>query len=142
MATWLTAHFTLEELTATQHRQFDNDPPAPVRAELWRTAAQMEVVRKLLGDRVISVSSGYRCPALNRAVGGAANSAHLQGLAVDFNAYEFGPPLEVCRTLAKSGLPFDQVIEEGSWTHISFDPRGRRQVLTKTAHGYQEGLPR
>lgn len=142
MATWLTAHFTLDELVATQHRQFDNDPPAQVREELWRTAAKMEAVRNLLGDRVITVSSGYRCPALNRAVGGAENSAHLKGLAVDFNCYAFGPPLEVCRAIAKSGLAFDQVIQEGSWTHISFDPRGRRQVLTKATHGYQEGLSR
>ena len=140
MATWLTAHFTLEELTATQHRQFDNDPPPPVRAELWRTAAQMEVVRRLLGDRVISVSSGYRCPELNRAVGGAATSAHLQGLAIDFNAYAFGPPIEVCRPLAKSRLPFDQPIEEAGWTHTSCDPRVRSEILTQSARGYREGI--
>lgn len=73
----------------------------------------------------------------------AAQQALDQDLVgLGLNAYAFGPPLAVCRALAKSGLPFDQVIEEGGWTHISFDPRGRRQVLTKLSQGYQEGLSR
>ena len=51
-----------EELAATQHREIDNRPPPEVVATLRTTAARMEQVRRLLGDRVISVSSGYRCP--------------------------------------------------------------------------------
>lgn len=142
MATPLTAHFALEELSCTDHREFDNTPPPEVVAQLRLTAAQMEEVRRQLGDRTISVSSGYRCRALNRAVGGAATSAHLTGHAVDFNCYGFGDPLTVCRALAASSLPFDQIIEEGRWVHISFDPRLRRQVLTKRdGGGYGLGLP-
>jgi zinc D-Ala-D-Ala carboxypeptidase len=141
MATQLTAHFALEELACTQHREFDNTPPPEVVATLRTTAARMEEVRRLLGGRVISVSSGYRCRALNRAVSGAATSAHLTGHAVDFNCYGFGDPLAVCRALAESDLAFDQMIEEGSWCHISFDPRLRRQVLTRRAGGYGLGLP-
>lgn len=142
MATKLTAHFALEELCATEHREFDNTPPPEVVATLRNTAARMEQVRKLLGGRVISVSSGYRSRALNRAVGGAATSAHLTGHAVDFNCYGFGDPLAVCRALAESDLPFDQIIEEGTWVHVSFDPRLRRQVLTRRAGGgYGLGLP-
>lgn len=141
MTTWLSPHFALEELIATQHRQYDNRPPPTVRAALTQTAMRMEAVRHLLGDLPVSVSSGYRCPELNRAVGGAANSAHLAGHAVDFNCYGFGAPFEVCRAIAASDLPFDQIIEEGSWTHISFDPRSRRQVLTKVGAGYASGLP-
>ncbi len=141
MATQLTAHFALEELACTQHREFDNTPPPEVVATLRTTAARMEEVRRLLGQRVISVSSGYRCRALNRAVSGAATSAHLTGHAVDFNCYGFGDPLAVCRALAESDLAFDQMIEEGSWCHISFDPRLRRQVLTRRAGGYGLGLP-
>lgn len=140
MTTWLSPHFALEELIATLHRQYDNHPPSTVRAVLAQTAMQMETVRHLLGDHPLSISSGYRCPALNRAVGGAVNSAHLAGHAVDFNCYRFGPPLKVCRAIAASDLPFDQLIEEGSWTHISFDPRSRRQVLTKIGAGYGSGL--
>lgn len=141
MTTRLTAHFALEELTATQHREIDNRAPPEVVATLRTTAAQMEGIRKVLGNRVILVSSGYRCPALNRAVGGARTSAHLTGHAVDFNCYGFGRPIDVCRAIAGSALPFDQLIEEGSWIHVSFDPRMRRQVLTKRpGGGYELGL--
>jgi len=142
MATPLTAHFALEELACTQHREFDNTPPPEVVGTLRTTAARMEEVRRLLGDRVISISSGYRCRGLNRAVGGSRTSAHLTGHAVDFNCYGFGEPLTVCRALAASALSFDQLIEEGSWVHVSFDPRLRRQVLTRRdGGGYGPGLP-
>lgn len=141
MPTQLSAHFSLEELCVTQHRDIPNAAPPAVVEILRSTAAQMEQVRALLGGRVITVSSGYRCRALNRAVGGAATSAHLAGHAVDFNCYGFGDPLAVCRALAGSDLPFDQLIEEGTWVHLSFDPRLRRQVLTRRAGGYGLGLP-
>ncbi|HET6970820.1 MAG TPA: D-Ala-D-Ala carboxypeptidase family metallohydrolase [Phenylobacterium sp.] len=142
MTTRLTAHFALEELACTQHREIDNWPPPDVVGTLRTIAARMEEVRRLLGDRVISVSSAYRCAELNRAVGGAKTSAHLTGHAVDFNCYGFGGPEAVCRAIAQSGLAFDQLIQEGTWTHISFDPRMRRQVLTKRAGGgYELGLP-
>ncbi len=141
MTTKLTAHFALEELVATQHRGIDNRAPPEVVANLRNTAARMEAVRRLLGDRVITVSSGYRSPELNRAVGGARRSAHLTGHAVDFNCYGFGGPRAVCRAVANSDLAFDQLIEEGTWAHISFDPRLRRQVLTKrVGGGYDLGL--
>lgn len=140
MATWLTQHFSLEELTVTQQRGYDNTPDSAVRASLKRTAEQMEKVREILGNRVVSVNSGYRSPSVNRAVGGARNSAHLSGLAVDFNCYGFGDPKAVCRMIAASALTFDQLIEEGRWIHISFDARGRRQVLTKNNAGYRGGL--
>lgn len=141
MTTQLTAHFALEELSCTQHRAIDNRPPPDVVTTLRTTAERMEEVRRLLGDRIISVSSGYRCPALNKAVGGARGSAHLTGHAVDFNCYGFGPPKAICRAIAECDLAFDQMIEEGSWVHISFATPGRRQVLTKRAGGgYELGL--
>ena len=141
MTTQLTAHFALEELSCTQHRAIDNRPPPDVVTTLRATAERMEGVRRLLGDRVISVSSGYRCPALNKAVGGARNSAHLTGHAVDFNCYGFGSPKAVCRAIAESDLAFDQMIEEGTWVHIAFATPGRRQILTKgPGGGYELGL--
>ncbi|WP_293676928.1 D-Ala-D-Ala carboxypeptidase family metallohydrolase [uncultured Phenylobacterium sp.] len=143
MTTKLTAHFALEELACTQHREIDNRPPPDVVATLRTTAARMEDVRRLLGGRIISVSSGYRCPELNRAVGGARTSAHLTGRAVDFNCYGFGSPRDVCRALANSPIGFDQLIEEGGWVHLSFDPRMRRRILTKReGGGYELGLTR
>jgi zinc D-Ala-D-Ala carboxypeptidase len=140
--TLISAHFSLEELTVTLHRDIDNSAPADVLPALRLTALSMEQVRQALGDRVITVSSGYRCPELNRAVGGSPTSAHITGHAVDFNCYSFGSPLEVCRKLVGSSVKFDQLIEEGTWVHISFDPRLRGQVLTKhSAGGYGVGLP-
>lgn len=143
MATRLSPHFTLEELTATQHRRFDNTPSPATLENLRRMAERMEEVRSLLGDRVIKVSSGYRSPAVNSAVGGAKTSAHLSGLAVDFTCQAFGSPAEVCAAIARSGIVFDQLIEEGRWIHLSADPRSRRQVLTKRKNGgYRAGLGR
>lgn len=140
MTTYLSPHFSIEELTATSHRKLGNTPPPDVLDNLTITAKRLEGVRAVLGDRVISVSSGYRSPAVNKAVGGAKNSAHLTGHAIDFNCYSFGGPLAVCKAIAASNVKFDQLIEEGTWVHISFDPRMRRQVLTKTAGGYASGL--
>ena len=141
MTTKLTAHFALEELACTQHRDLDNTPPPEVVGTLRTTAARMEEIRRLLGDRVITVTSGYRSPAVNRAVGGARTSAHLTGHAVDFNCYGYGAPRDVCRAITGSDVRFDQLIEEGGWVHISFDPRMRRQVLTKRpGGGYELGL--
>lgn len=138
----LAAHFSLEELTATAQRDLDNTPPPEVLANLRNTALRMEAVRSLLGDAAIHVNSGYRSPAVNAAVGGAANSAHLTGRACDFIAPAIGAPLAICRLLAASPLEFDQLIEEGTWVHVSFDPRMRRELLTKRAGGgYALGLP-
>ncbi|MFN3522239.1 MAG: D-Ala-D-Ala carboxypeptidase family metallohydrolase [Phenylobacterium sp.] len=140
----LSPHFSLEELTASQtaaRKGIDNTPPPAVIEALRKTAAQLEAVRELLGGRVITVSSGYRSPRLNRAVGGTRASAHLKGRAVDFNCYGFGSPLAVCRAIASSEIPFDQLIEEGTWVHLSFDERLRRQVRTKApGGGYRPGL--
>ena len=138
----LTPHFSLEELTASSaHPSIPNEPDPEIVAALAVTAGLLEQVRALLGHP-ISVSSGYRSPALNAAVGGVSNSAHLHGFAADFECPAFGTPLAVCRALAASDLKWDQLIEEGTWVHISTDPRMRQMVLTKNpAGGYREGLP-
>lgn len=138
----LTEHFTLEELTATSHREIDNTPPIDVVDKLKCTARGLEHVRLLLGVPVI-VSSGYRCRALNEAVGGAANSQHMQGEAADFIAPKYGTPFEICRLLEASDLRYDQLIFEGTWVHVSFvDYRPpRRSVLTwRKGGGYEVGL--
>jgi zinc D-Ala-D-Ala carboxypeptidase len=140
--TQLTAHFSVEELEATSHADFDNVAPPAVLPNLADSARHMEGVRDVLGGKPIHVNSGYRSPALNRAVGGVADSAHLTGHAVDFICPAFGPPIAICRALVLAGVRFDQLIEEGTWVHISFDPRWRGQVMTKTpGGGYRDGLP-
>lgn len=135
MTTWLSKHFSLEELIATQHREIDNTPPPAFMPRMMNLALRMEGVRTILRDKPISVNSGYRCPSLNTKVGGSEDSAHMKADAVDFNCYTFGTPLKVCHAIAKSPLLFDQLIEEGTWVHISFDPRMRGLILTKNPSG-------
>lgn len=137
----LSPHFSLDELTVTEVRRFGNAPPPRVVERLERLALRLEAVRSLLGDRPLRINSAYRSAAVNRAVGGALHSAHIQGWAADVTCRAFGPPLAICRRLAASPLEFDQLIEEGTWVHISFDPRMRREVLTKReGGGYVAGL--
>lgn len=118
----LTEHFTLEELIASQtaaRRGIDNTPSPAIIENLRATAAVMERVRKLVGDKPIRVSSGYRCPELNAAVGGSKNSAHMQGLAVDFTCAGYGTVFEVATAIASSNIEFDQLIYEfGTWVHL------------------------
>lgn len=116
----------------TRQRGLDNTPPENIVPVLRETALKMEDVRSALGHPIV-VNSGYRSQAVNRAVGGAKNSAHIAGDAVDFICPSFGAPHEVCKAIENSGIAFDQLILEYGWTHISFAPAMRRQVLTKTS---------
>lgn len=135
MTSWLSKNFCLEELIATSHREINNTPPSPFLPRLKTLAGRMESVRAILRDKPIRITSGYRCLDLNVAVGGAETSAHLSAWAVDFNCFSFGPPLQVCHAIANSDLLFDQLIEEGTWVHISFDPRMRGDILSKGPNG-------
>jgi len=142
----LTDHFVLAELTFSNTAQadgIDNTPDQNTIAHLTILAMGLEKVRALLGAPM-NISSGYRCPALNRAVGGVPDSAHIDGYAADFVCPSFGTPADIARAIVASGLVFDQCIQEGTWVHISFDPRARQQALTATfgAGGarYSEGV--
>ncbi|UWZ82477.1 D-Ala-D-Ala carboxypeptidase family metallohydrolase [Occallatibacter riparius] len=129
----LSDHFSLDEMTfsSTAVRQsIDNTPPPDVVEHLKATAAGLEQVRALLG-LPLNIDSGYRCPALNHAVGGVPTSAHVTGYAADFVCRSFGVPLEIVKKIQADGtIQFDQLIQEGTWVHISFDPKMRGQVLT------------
>lgn len=142
----LSDHFTLEELVHSDvaaRRGIDNTPPADVLPHLSTLAQALEKVRKVLGAPMI-VSSGYRSPTVNRAVGGSSVSAHCLGYAADFIAPAFGTPQEVARAIKGAGIAFDQLIYEGTWVHLSVDPRNRGQVLTAHFDGgpatYTEGI--
>jgi len=131
----LSQHFTLNEFTISQtatRKGIDNTPPEPVIERLRMLAATLERVRGLLGNSPIRISSGYRSQELNRAIGSSDNSAHVLGYAVDFTCPIFGTPKEVANEIAKSAIKFDQIIYEGTWIHLSIDPRNRREVLTAT----------
>ncbi len=128
----LSDHFNLAELVLSQEatrRGIDNTPPPEVIERLRATCQQAEAVRALLGVPML-VSSGYRCPALNDALGGVPTSAHVHGDAIDFIAPEFGDPLSICRAVQQAGIKLDQCIQEGTWVHISFAPTYRMEFLT------------
>jgi zinc D-Ala-D-Ala carboxypeptidase len=143
----LTDHFTLEEFTVSNtaaRMGIDNTPnSARVRGNLTRTAQLMERIREALGQPII-VTSGYRSPALNRAVGGVATSAHTEGLACDFICPAFGTPLDVCRGLEPyvEALGIDQLIYEHTWVHVGLlEAAPRHQVLTLVpGGGYVAGI--
>lgn len=136
--THLSAHFTLAEMTASNtaaRRGIPNVMGPGIHSQLILTADKMEAVRALLGGKPIRVTSGYRSPAVNKAVGGSRTSAHMTGHAVDFTCPDFGTPAQVAAFLARklgpAGIPFDQLIEEfGEWVHIGFGPGTRGQLLT------------
>jgi len=99
------------------------------------------IKRALELGKPVLVSSGYRSPAVNRAVGGAANSAHMLGCAADFSSPSFGSPLDICRAIARSDIAFDQLIHEfRAWVHIAWAPQPRKMVLTIDAGGTRAGL--
>lgn len=145
----LSPHFTLEEFcdsqTAARHG-LNNVPMlgTPERANLERTAQVMEEVRTILGDKPILISSGFRAPAVNKAVGGSKNSKHMEGLAADFSCPGFGPPLAVCRALKPhmAKLEIDQLIYEyETWVHLGLSKtNARHMALTIDVKGTRTGF--
>lgn len=144
----------------------DNTPPAEVISNGIDAAMGMEKVRSVLGVLVV-VHSWFRCEALERilcakdfaawcklhgkAGPGAelaaveiswaeyfARKGHPKGWCIDFTAPQFGTPRQIVRVLKASGIKFDQLIEEGTWVHASFDPRMRGEVLVAT---FKDGTP-
>ena len=133
----MTPHFTLAELTVTNHRTLDNTPDPAALANLQRLAEFMEKVKELLWFKPIMITSAYRSKAVNDAVGSKDTSQHRTGCAADFRVPGM-TPREVVDACVKGGLPFDQIILEfDAWTHISIPsvagvaPRGSKLVIDK-----------
>ena len=123
----MTPHFTLAELTHTDHRSLDNTPNPGELANLKRLAEFLEVVKTTLSGKAVMISSAYRSKAVNDAVGSRDTSSHRLGLAADFKVPGMAPDA-VVRALLK--LPYDQIIREyDAWTHISISDKPRRQAL-------------
>lgn len=138
-------YFTISELTksATAKRLgIDNTADASIRANLTALVENvLDPLRARWGMPII-VTSGYRSTALNKAVGGAANSQHTKGMAADIRTVSDSRAdnMKLLRCLLRSGIVFDQIICEypdaqgrPDWIHVSFNMVGnRKSKLTAT----------
>ena len=134
----LSEHFSLEELTHTDHREFDNTPTDKELANLVRLAEFLEVIKAILGGKPIMINSAFRCHEVNQAVGSKDSSQHRHGCAADIRVPGMTPD-EVVNAIIASGLPFDQVIREfDRWTHVSIpnteeaDPRAMALIIDRS----------
>jgi hypothetical protein len=129
----MTPHFTLAELTVTDHREFKNEPNPSEIANLQRLAGLLEQVKVAIGGKPVMVNSAFRSKQVNDAVGSKDTSQHRLGCAADIRVPGVTPN-DVVKAVIAAKLPFDQLIREfDRWTHISVpnDPKGkpRGQVL-------------
>ncbi len=128
-------YFTIKELsrsTTASARKIDNTPSAEAERNLTALVANvLDPLREAWG-KPVTVNSGYRCPALNRAVGGSKTSHHLRGMAADITTGNRTDNRRLFQLAINMDLPFTQLIDERgfSWIHISHDPDNiKRQVL-------------
>lgn len=133
----LTPHFTLDELTHTDHREIENIPNEAEIANLKRLADFLEMVKLVLGNKPIMINSAFRCKQLNDAVGSKDTSQHRVGCAADIRVPGMTPD-EVVKAIIASNLAFDQVIREfDRWTHVSIPnnisdiPRKQALIIDK-----------
>jgi uncharacterized protein YcbK (DUF882 family) len=133
----LTPNFTLEELTHTDHREFDNTPNDAELANLVRLADFLEQVKAVLGGKPIMVNSAFRCKQVNDAVGSKDTSQHRIGCAADIRVPGMTPD-QVVKAIIAAGIGYDQVIREfDRWTHISIPnsvetaPRNQALIIDK-----------
>jgi len=131
-------YFTLEEFIhsdTAQRNKIDNTPSEEVVEHLEEVMEFLDGFREFYGSP-IKVSSGYRCPKLNKLVKGVSNSAHLTGYAADIQPGNFKFD-DFCRKITEyvkiNNKDFDQIIIEKSktsrWIHVSVDPRNRKQIF-------------
>ena len=128
----LTEHFTLEELTITDHREFFNEPNPSERENLVRLAEFLEQVKVAIGGKPVMVNSAFRCKEVNDAVGSKDTSQHRVGCAADIRVPGMTPD-QVVKAIMAAGLAYDQLIREfDRWTHVSItnDPQGKPRGQT------------
>jgi len=125
-------NFSISELTFSQtatRNGIDNTPDDEALINLTQLAWTLQEIRDGIKSPII-VSSGYRSPYLNNAIGGSKTSAHMKGMAADISTPSM-TPLELSQWIAENIPGFDQVIHEfGRWTHLGFAQAPRGQLLT------------
>ena len=129
-------YFTINELcrsNTAQHMGIRNEAPAEARNNLTAlTLAVLDPLREAWGSP-ISVNSGYRCKALNKAVGGSPTSHHLRGMAADITTGNRVDNRRLFQLVQNLGLKFTQLIDESDfrWIHISYDSTDLRGEILK-----------
>ena len=143
----LTPHFFLEEFTISQtaaRKNINNAPNDAAMKNLQRLAETLEKVRSILNNHPILISSGYRSPKLNKAIGGVSDSLHVHGLAVDFTSPYFGTARDICEELEGHmvDLGIDQLIlEYDTWVHLGLSAsKPRHMTLTINKNGTHNGF--
>lgn len=146
----LSPNFSRDEFTFTQHRNIDNSLPLGYETNAMATCQMLERIRSLLSHLAgrpiqIFVSSGYRSPELNTAVGGSSTSDHMYANAADWTAPDFGTPFEVCTALKTqtANLSIGQLIHEyGRWIHTStrIPKKLMNTIITISKAGIEVGI--
>lgn len=131
----MSKYFTIDELChsdTANARGIDNTPTEEVKENLQALIDNvLDPLREAYG-KPIYVNSGYRCPALNKAVGGVSASEHLSGRAADIDTHSYSENKKLFELAQELNLPFRQLIDESnlSWVHISYNSNDiKRQVL-------------
>lgn len=142
-------HFSPTEMIRT-NQPLDNEPDIGEWVALAiLVALVLDPLREGIGP--VSVNSGFRSEAVNRAVGGSETSDHMHGFAADIVAgpkpSEWSPgwgPERLAQAIVDRDLPYDQIIVEPGWVHVSYRPDGknRGQLLRKTSAGYAPWVPK
>lgn len=146
----MTTNFPLHELTLSDYavrHGIDNTPVGEAVANLRILAEGLERARTVLGNFPLFVTSGYRSPVINAAVGGSRYSYHQRGLAADFIMTKV-TPYKACLLLqdAVSFVDYDKIIHEyGRWVHIQFQdaevaPRREAYTIRTSRGGYLPGI--
>lgn len=139
MAIQLSKNFTLDEMCASstaKAKRIDNTPPAQIVVNLTYLCEHVLQPLRDHENKPIHVSSGYRCPVLNAAVGGVANSQHMTGEAVDIQSSGDKKRDNERFAWMMNNLDFDQLIMEHNksgvyWIHVSYkkDGTNRHKVI-------------
>lgn len=128
-------YFTVSELIRSdtaQQKGIDNTPPPAIKVKLTSLINNLLDPIREAWDGPISVNSGYRCPVLNKAVGGVPTSQHQKGEAADITVGSPELNRQLFDLIATGDFDFDQLIDEShySWIHISFAAgKNRHQIL-------------
>lgn len=128
-------YFTVSELIRSdtaQQKGIDNTPPPAIKVKLTSLINNLlDPIREAWEDP-ITVNSGYRCPVLNKAVGGVPTSQHQKGEAADLTVGSPELNQQLFDLIAKGDFDFDQLIDESNygWVHISYSAgKNRHKIL-------------